>query len=259
MRTRRSRLADLVVGAVAMAALVAGGVIIGLQRARYTRYLYVSELGAQGSPTADHFRWGFVCVVVGIALVSWILRDVRSEGFLLSLCRPALTLAAAAGCFLVASQVTCSKGCPLAFTPAAAPNDAVHIIAAVAGFAAGALAMLQFATAPERRTRRISVVSGLLVAVIAGTGGLLSLADTHTDLGSTLEYVATGIGLGWLVTITAAHLWQGQRASPVALAHNAAVPLKPPPSDPAWTGGSTAGLRRQEPWTAAPSTAEFES
>lgn len=212
MRPPHASRADLIVGAFTVVSIVAGGAIIGAQRARTAQFVYVSALGAQGSPTAEWFRWGFVCVVAGLAGLAWILRDVHSRGWVLDLWRPALSLSVAAGCFLVASQVNCSAGCPLAFTPAAAARDAVHIVAAVLGFATGAWAMLQLATATDRWLARISAVSGVLVAVIAGAGGLLSLFGANTDLGSTLEYIATGIGLAWLVTVTVVHVWQGPAA-----------------------------------------------
>ncbi len=216
MRRPNARIADVVVGFLAVLALLLAGVIIVVQRTRYDRFLYVSELGAQGSRSEEMFRWAFVSAVMGIALLSWILRDVQPRGLLLSLWRPALTLAVSAGCFLVASQVTCSRGCPMPFTSAAEPRDGVHIIAAVLGFAAGALAMLQLATTADRLMRRISVVSGLLVATIAGTGGLLSLARVNTEVGSSLEFLATGIGLAWLITITVVHVWHSLRATHVA-------------------------------------------
>lgn len=241
VRSRPASAADLLVGGLTVVSLVVGGAIIGAQRARLRQFVYVSGLGAQGSPTAEWFRYGFVCVVVGLAGVAWILRDVRSRGPLLDLWRPARSLLVATGCFLVASQVNCSAGCPLAFTPAAAPRDAVHIIAAVLGFAAGAWAMLQLATATDRWMPRISAVCGVLVAVIAGAGGLLSVFGTNTDLGSTLEFIATGIGLAWLVTMTVVHVWQGPAA--------ATLPDQAPPDealpDQARPDRAGQGARRQ--------------
>ncbi|MFC7431263.1 MULTISPECIES: DUF998 domain-containing protein [unclassified Agrococcus] len=200
---------DRVVGALAVLALVAGSVIIGTQRARYERYLYISELGAVHMRSEEWFRWGFVLVVVGIALVAWVLRDVRSRGRVLDRWRPAISLLVSAAWFLVASQVTCTDGCPAPFTPGSTPRDAVHIAAAVLGFAAGAWGMVQLATATDRWLRRISAVGGVLVAGFAATGGLISLARGNTDVGSTLEYVAAAIGVAWLVTVTIVHLVQG--------------------------------------------------
>ncbi|GAA2173804.1 hypothetical protein GCM10009846_17220 [Agrococcus versicolor] len=207
-RPRAAR-SDRVVGALAVLALVAGAVIIGTQRARYERFLYISELGAVYMRSEEWFRWGFVLVVVGIALVAWVVRDVRSRGRVLDRWRPALSLLASAAWFLVASQVNCTDGCPAPFTRDATARDAIHIAAAVLGFAAGAWAMLQLATATDRWMRRISAIGGVLVAGTAAAGGLISLARGNTDVGSTLEYVAAAIGVAWLVTVTAVHVWQG--------------------------------------------------
>lgn len=209
MHPARASRSDVVVGVLAILTLVAGTVVIGTQRARYEQFLYISELGAVGMRTEEWFRWGFVLVVVGIALVGWIVRDVRSSGRVLSSWRPAISLLVSAGWFLVASQVTCTDGCPAPGTEASTPRDTVHIVAAVLGFAAGAWGMLQLATATDRWLRRISAVGGVLVAGIAATGGLISLARANTDVGSTLEYVAAAIGIAWLVVVTVVHLWQG--------------------------------------------------
>ena len=206
MQSDAATKADRVVGGLAILALVAGSVIIGTQRARYERFLYISELGAVGFRSEEWFRWGFVLVVVGIALVGWVVRDVRSRGRVLDRWRPSVSLLLSAGWFLVASQVNCTDGCPAPTMPNATVRDAVHISAAVLGFAAGAWAMLQLATATDRFMRRISAVGGVLVAGIAATGGLISLARGNTDVGSTLEYVAAALGIAWLVTLTVVHL-----------------------------------------------------
>lgn len=212
MHSVRASRADRVVGVLAVLALVAGTVIIGTQRARYERFLYISELGAVYMRSEEWFRWGFVLVVVGIALVAWVVRDVRSRGRVLDRWRPAVSLLLSAAWFLVASQVNCTDGCPAPFTRDSTPRDTVHIVAAVLGFAAGAWAMVQLATAADRWMRRISAVGGVLVATIAATGGLISLARGNTDVGSTMEYVAAAIGVAWLVILTVVHLWQGPAA-----------------------------------------------
>ncbi|QCR18529.1 DUF998 domain-containing protein [Agrococcus sp. SGAir0287] len=215
MQHVRASTADRVVGALAVVALVAGAVVIGIQRARTEQFMYISELGAVGLRTEEWFRWGFVLVIVGIALVGWIVRDVRSRGRVLDRWRPSLSLVVSAAWFLVASQVNCTDGCPAPTMPNATPRDAVHISAAVLGFAAGAWAMLQLATATDRWMRRLSAVGGVLVASIAATGGLISLARANTDVGSTLEYVAAAIGVAWLVTLTIVHLVQRPSEEPV--------------------------------------------
>lgn len=209
MHAARASRADRVVAVLAVLALVAGAVIIGVQRARYERFLYISELGAVSMRTEEWFRWGFVLVIVGIALVAWVVRDVRSRGRVLDAWRPAVSLLLSAACFLVASQVNCTNGCPAPFTRDSTPRDTVHIVAAVLGFAAGAWAMLQLATATDRWMRRVSAVGGVLVASIAAVGGLISLARGNTDVGSSLEFVAAAIGVAWLVTVVVVRLRQG--------------------------------------------------
>lgn len=209
MHSVRASRSDRVVGVLAVLALVAGTVVIGVQRARYERFLYISELGAVGMRTEEWFRWGFVLVVVGIGLVAWIMRDVRARGRLLDRWRPALSLLLSSAWFLAASQVSCTNGCPAPFTRDATVRDTVHIAAAVLGFAAGAWAMLQLSTTADRWMRRISAVGGVLVAGTAAAGGLISLARANTDIGSTLEYVAAAIGVAWLVTVAIVHLWHG--------------------------------------------------
>ncbi|WKK70681.1 hypothetical protein Q0F99_12795 [Rathayibacter oskolensis] len=56
----------------------------------------------------------------------------------------------AAGCFALASQVTCTAGCPLPVGPTFSWQDLIHTSAAVLGFAAACMAMLRLATARER-------------------------------------------------------------------------------------------------------------
>jgi len=201
----RLRSVDPLVATLASGSLIAGAVIIGLARAAADRFLYISELGAIGMPTAARFQVGFVLVAVGILLVAVVLRDVRSRLPLLRRVTPAAALVAAGALFLVAAAVPCSMGCPSLLTDAAQWRDWVHIVAAVLAFVAGCVAMLQFATAHERWVARLSTVSGLAVGVIAATGGIISLARGNTDIGSTLEYIAAAIGLVWLMVMAVVH------------------------------------------------------
>ena len=48
-----------------------------------------------------------------------------------------------------------------------------------------------------------SRVTGILVAVIAGTGGLFSLFRFEQELGSRMEFVATTLAIAWLVVFGA--------------------------------------------------------
>jgi len=92
----------------------------------------------------------------------------------------------------------------------------VHIAAAVLAFAAGCVAMLQFATAGDRWVARLSAVSGIAVGVIAATGGIISLAQGNTDIGSTLEYVAAGLGVVWMLAMVVVHTVPTRASRPVA-------------------------------------------
>jgi hypothetical protein len=201
---RRSR-ADAVVASLAAVSLLAGAVLIGIARVQLGMYLYISELGALTMPTAGLFQAGFVLVVAGILLVGVVVRDVRSRVPLLRRWAPAASLVTAGTLFLVAAAVPCSLGCPSLLTADAQWRDWVHIAAAVLGFVAGCVAMLQFATASDRWVARLSIVGGLLVGLIAATGGIISLARGNTDVGSTLEYVAAGLGMVWLLAMVAVH------------------------------------------------------
>ncbi|WP_186808108.1 DUF998 domain-containing protein [Agrococcus baldri] len=198
-------IADIAVAALAAVSLLAGAVVIGQARASLDVFLYISELGALGMPTASQFQVGFVLVVAGILLVAVVVRDVRTRLPLLRGVAPAAALVAAAALFLVAAAVPCSSGCPSLLTDAAQWRDWVHIVAAVLAFVAGCLAMLQFATARDRWLARLSTAGGITVGVVAATGGIISLARGNTDIGSTLEYVAAAIGIVWMLAMLIVH------------------------------------------------------
>ncbi|RWR25977.1 DUF998 domain-containing protein [Agrococcus lahaulensis] len=202
---QRPRTADVAVAALAVASLVAGAVVIGDARAIYERHLYISELGAEHMRSAAQFQAGFVLVIAGILLVAVSVRDVRTRLPVLRLWAPSAALVVAATLFLVAAAVPCSPGCPSLLGTEAEVRDWVHIVAAVLGFVAGCLAMLQFATARDRWVARLSTAGGLAVGVIAATGGIISLARGNTDIGSAMEFVAAGLGVLWMIAVTVVH------------------------------------------------------
>lgn len=208
--------ADVVVAALAGASLVAGAIVIGIARVQLGMYLYISELGALTMPTAGLFQVGFVLVIAGILLVGVVVRDVRTTVPLLRRWAPAASLVVAGALFLVAAVVPCSLGCPSLLTAEAQWRDWVHIVAAVLAFAAGCVAMLQFATASDRWVARLSTVSGLAVGLIAATGGIISLARGNTDVGSTLEYVAAGLGVVWMLAMVVVHAAPSRAAAEAA-------------------------------------------
>uniref|UniRef100_UPI0035ABB809 hypothetical protein n=1 Tax=Microbacterium sp. BF1 TaxID=2821146 RepID=UPI0035ABB809 len=53
----------------------------------------------------------------------------------------------------------------------------------------------------RRRLRVLSLGAGVSTAAIAAAGGILSLLQFRTDIGSILELVATTIGMGWLAIL----------------------------------------------------------
>ena len=67
---------------------------------------------------------------------------------------------------------------------------------------AACLAMLQLATARERPgVARLSLVAGVAVALVAGTGAIFSLLRLWLGVGGTLEFVATAIAVLWLAVV----------------------------------------------------------
>jgi hypothetical protein len=174
-------------------------VLIWLARLSIDRELYVSEMGATGEPTAAVFKVALLLVVAGGSLIAFASRSVRSRVRLLSAWTPAVSLWVACGFFLVAAQVTCTAGCPVPYGDSFTWQDFTHIVCAVVAFAASAWAMLQVSfVGGQRRLALFSRISGASVAIIAATGGILSLIGFATDLGSRLELVATTIAIGWV-------------------------------------------------------------
>ncbi|MGH3691939.1 MAG: DUF998 domain-containing protein [Microbacterium sp.] len=176
--------------------------IIWVARLSIDRVLYVSGLGADGEPTAGWFELALLLLVAGGFAVAWAARGLRSTVPWLSVWSPSFSVAIASSMFLVASQVPCTTGCPLPVGPAFTWQDLVHTTVAVLAFALAAFAMLQVSFVEGHRTLRIlSLGAGISTAVIAGAGGILSLVQFRTDIGSMLELVATTIGMGWLAIL----------------------------------------------------------
>ncbi len=197
MHARRLEQVAAVVGCVLVAAAL---VIIWAARLSVPRELYVSELGAQGEPTAQWFQVALLLIVAGGSAIAWAGRRVRSSVTVLRAWTPAISLWIGCAFFLFASQVTCTSGCPLPYGSTFTWQDFSHTLAAVIAFAAACWAMLQTSFAREHKLLAgLSLVTGILVAVIAATGGLFSLFRFQAAFGSRLEFVATTLAIGWLI------------------------------------------------------------
>ena len=211
---RWAEFAAAVVGSVAVTVALA---IIWIARAGVPRELYVSELGAEGEPTAGAFEIALLLIVFGGSLVAWAGRRVRSSVRILSAWTPAISLWVGCAFFLFASQVTCTSGCPLPYGPSFTWQDFSHTLAAVIAFAAACWAMLQTSFARESRVlARLSLATAVLVAVIAGTGGLFSLFRFQVELGSRMEFIATTIAIAWLVVFGVVLAVRAARGSQLA-------------------------------------------
>lgn len=191
---------DRVLAVAGTVSVLASLAIIWIARLGVPRELYVSELGADGEPTAEWFERALLLLVAGGFLVAWAGRRIRSRAPVLRWWTPSVSIAIASALFLFASQVPCTSGCPVPrFGPDLSWQDLGHVTSAALAFAFAAWAMLQCAFAVGHRIiRRFSFVAAISVAVIAGCGGLMSLFDFYAAIGSRLEFVATTIGIGWL-------------------------------------------------------------
>ena len=198
----RRRVVELVGTFLGPVFVLAALVIIWVARLEQDRDLYVSELGAAGEPTAHWFEGALLLIVAGGSLIAYAARGIRSRMPLLSVWAPAVSLWVGCGFFLIASQVTCTSGCPLPVGASFTWQNLIHTVVAVFAFAAACFGMLQVSFAVGYRSlARLSLGAGVAVALIAGAGGILSLARFQVGLGSRLELAATTIALGWLLTL----------------------------------------------------------
>jgi hypothetical protein len=203
-RTASTRVTRILLGMAALAVLAGLGLLWGARIAA-DRFVYVSELGADGEPTAWAFRWALLLIAGAALVVAGAARELRSRLRPLALFTPSFSLVVAAAAFAFASQVTCTSGCPLPVGAAFTWQDLLHTAVAVLGFAAACVAMLQVATARNHPgLAKLSLLSAIGVAVVAGAGGILSLARVLVDLGGILEFVATTLALLWLAALAVA-------------------------------------------------------
>lgn len=197
-QAQRPRTADLISAALcylgALTALVAL-ILIWIARSTHEDPPYVSGLGAPGEPTEFVFRValtmvGAAGILVGLGCWNSRAGKIAAAG--------ALALTVAGLCFVGAAATPCTPGCPPPSSALFTAQDFAHLFLAITGFVLACAAMLLFAFR-GRTWALLSCTAASLVAVIAGTGGILSLTDTATDFGALCEYVATSIGIAWLV------------------------------------------------------------
>lgn len=209
MQSRTVERAVAIAGCVLVAIALT---IIWAARLSVPRELYVSELGAQGEPTAEWFQTALLLIVVGGSAIAFAGRHIRASVPVLNAWTPAVSLWVGCGFFLFASQVTCTSGCPLPYGSTFNQQDFAHTLAAVLAFASACWAMLQASFARSHPTlARLSLATGLLVAAIAGTGGLFSLFRYEVVLGSKMEFVATTLAIAWLLLFGG---WHAARLHP---------------------------------------------
>ena len=192
--------------AIGTVAVLGGLTIIWAARLTVERAVYVSELGAEGAPTAGMFRVALLLVAAGGFSIALASGHVRSRVRLLDRWAPALSLGFAAICFVVASQVTCTANCPVPIAdPRSTVQDLTHTVSAVLGFAAACYAMLQVAFAARLpRVARFSLVSCVAVAAITIVGGMLAIVHVATDVGAWLELNGTTVAIAWIAVFALA-------------------------------------------------------
>lgn len=197
-----ARRVDVAAAVLACALVLTALAIIWVARLSLGRDVYVSVMGAPGMPTAGWFEVALVLVSVGGSLIAFAARGIRVSPRVLGWWRPSVSLGIASGFFLVASQVTCTPGCPLPYGPEFTWPDFTHTTSAVLAFAFACWAMLQLTSAPGRKTMAVlSFCCGIAVAVIAGVGGIMSLVGLEDGTGSRFEFAATTIAVLWLVSL----------------------------------------------------------
>jgi len=218
MHTMTARLGASALALLGSVMVMAALAIIWRAKSTVERNLYVSELGAVGEPTARVFEIALLLVVAGGCAIAFASRDVRARPRILNAWTPAISLWVASGFFLIASQVTCTQGCPVPYGDQFTWQDLTHIVCAVIAFGAACWAMLQVSFARDQRVMALfSRVCAVAVLVIASTGGILSLIGVALGFGSWLEFVATTIAIGWLAVYGSVLAFRGATSPVVAV------------------------------------------
>lgn len=186
--------------------VLGGLIIIWAARLTIPYPVYVSELGAVGATTAGPFAVALLLIAAGGFAIALASGHIRSSAPLLGRWAPAVSLAFAAACFVLASQVTCSAYCPVPLVdPKSTVQDLVHTVSAVLGFAAACFAMLQVGFSRGLpRVSRLSRLSCAAVAVITIIGGLLAIVRVGADVGAWLELTGTTVAIAWIAVYAVA-------------------------------------------------------
>ncbi len=191
-------------------AILASTVAIWLLRIDYDGYVYVSGLGATGQATANAFNLALLGLGLGGVALAAVVRlrqplpAPRSAHLIWA------SLLCSGACFVVASRVPCSAGCPVPGTAEFTLSDAVHLTAAIIGFVLACLAMLCVAVSPgPRSARRIAIASCAVVGGLSAAGGLLALVSPEAGVGAWFEFAAMTAAVCWLVLYAAGSIFTG--------------------------------------------------
>ncbi|WP_431246677.1 DUF998 domain-containing protein [Leifsonia xyli] len=192
--------------AIGTLCVLGGLVVIWAARLTVPYPVYVSELGARGAATAGPFAVALLLIAAGGFTIALASGHVRASAPLLARWSPAVSLGFAALCFVLASQVTCSAYCPVPLIdPKSTPQDLIHTVSAVLGFAAACVAMLQVGFSRGLpRISRLSRMSCGAVAAITIVGGLLAIVRVGADVGAWLELVGTTVAVAWIAVYAVA-------------------------------------------------------
>jgi uncharacterized protein DUF998 len=153
---------------------------------------YVSEAGTSGQPHAVAYRWGLLCLALGVGLLGGALRPTARLV-------PACLLAAAvmAG---TSGVVPCSAGCPLPPYETTTIASVVHTAASITGLVVLAAAMATTAlTGPGSTTRRLAAGAVALTVPLGAALGLTMLLAGRGTLGAVLERLVLVVAVSWLV------------------------------------------------------------
>ena len=151
---------------------------------------YVSEAGTAGQPHAGTYRWGLLCLALGVGVLGGALRDRLVRVFLLV----AAVMAGTSG------VVPCSAGCPLPPYETTTVASVVHTLASIVGLVVLAASMA--ATVhhrPRVAARRLAAGAVALTVPLGAALGLTMLLAGRGTLAAVLERLVLVVAVSWLV------------------------------------------------------------